>query len=357
MIDPAAPVPGRIFISYRREETAYPAGWLYDRLADRYGGQVFKDVDSIELGDDFVEVITRAVGSCDVLLALVGEQWLTITNQDGRRRLDDPDDFVRLEIEAALTRNVRVVPILVDGARLPRADELPPSLARLVRRQALELSPARFDFDTSRLLRVLDRTLAEVRAAPDGAATMPSPAAAVPDAGATQAPASLGQRDLPEPSTIPIVPPADPAAPSELHEPPADNVSPPASHASPPASNASRIFEDDFSALGSGWRLTENGRGLYSNGAYRLAVPPSKDGSSPWTLPHNARSVYPQAPRSLAVAVDARSLSGAEGTGYGIVCRASENGTAYAFGISGDDSFVTIAKMVNQDPWVKILSE
>ncbi len=156
---------GRIFISYRREETAYPAGWLYDRLADRFGGgQVFKDVDSIQLGDDFVEVITSAVGSCDVLLALIGDQWLTITDEHGRRRLDDPDDFVRLEIEAALTRNVRVIPILVDGARMPRADELPGSLARLVRLQALELSPARFDFDTGRLLKVLDRTLAEVRA-------------------------------------------------------------------------------------------------------------------------------------------------------------------------------------------------
>ena len=173
MVESAAPSPGRIFISYRREETAYPAGWLYDRLADRYGGgQIFKDVDSIELGDDFVEVITSAVGSCDVLLALVGDQWLTITDADGRRRLDDPDDFVRLEIEAALTRNVRVIPILVDGARMPRAEELPPSLAGLVRRQALELSPTRFDFDTSRLLKVLDKTLAEVRTAHDTAAAV-----------------------------------------------------------------------------------------------------------------------------------------------------------------------------------------
>src|SRR6266545_5536726 len=164
----AGPIPaasGRIFISYRREETAYPAAWLFDRLAERFGGgQVFKDVDSIQLGDDFVEVITRAVGSCDVLLTLIGNEWLTITDEHGRRRLDDPDDFVRLEIEAALTRNVRVIPILVDGARMPRADELPGSLAKLVRRQALELSPARFDFDLGRLLKVLDRTLAEVRA-------------------------------------------------------------------------------------------------------------------------------------------------------------------------------------------------
>jgi hypothetical protein len=173
---------GRIFISYRREETAYPAGWLYDRLADRFGGrQVFKDVDSIQLGDDFVEVITRAVGSCDVLVALIGDQWLTITDAHGRRRLDDPDDFVRLEIEAALTRNVRVIPILVDGARMPRADELPDSLVKLVRRQALELSPARFEFDTSRLLKVLDLTLAEVRTAQDDPALEPAPAEKVPD--------------------------------------------------------------------------------------------------------------------------------------------------------------------------------
>ena len=157
-------VPGRIFMSYRREDTAFPAGWLYDRLASHFGrDQVFKDIDSIELGDDFIEVITTAVGSCDVLLALIGGRWLTITGQDGRRRLDNPDDLVRLEIEAALARSVRVIPILVDAAQMPRADELPPSLAKLTRRQALELSPNRFDTDTRRLLRVLDRTVAEAQ--------------------------------------------------------------------------------------------------------------------------------------------------------------------------------------------------
>jgi hypothetical protein len=173
MAESAAGSTGRIFISYRRDESAYPAGWLYDRLADHYdGGQVFKDVDSIKLGDDFVEVITRAVGSCDVLLALIGEQWLTITDAQGRRRLDDSNDFVRLEIEAALARNVRIIPILVDGARMPTTEELPDSLARLARRQALELSPSRFDFDTGRLLRVLDTTLAEVRTAHDNASAI-----------------------------------------------------------------------------------------------------------------------------------------------------------------------------------------
>ena len=102
-------------------------------------------------------MITSAVESCDVLLALIGEDWLSISDAHGRRRLDDPDDFVRLEIEAALARNVRVIPILVGDATMPRAEELPHSLARLARRQALEFSPVRFDFDTSRLLKVLGR--------------------------------------------------------------------------------------------------------------------------------------------------------------------------------------------------------
>ncbi len=172
---------GRIFISYRREETGYAAGWLYDRLTDRFGGgQVFKDVDSIQPGDDFIEVITRAVGACDVLVALIGDRWLTITDEHGHRRLDDDADFVRLEIEAALTRHVRVIPILVDGAQMPTADELPRSLVPLMRRQALELSPTRFEFDTNRLLKVLDSTLAEVRTAQRGAVQDVGPATATP---------------------------------------------------------------------------------------------------------------------------------------------------------------------------------
>ena len=167
MVESEAPSRGGIFINYRHQETAVWAGWLYDRLAARYAGQVFKDVDSIKLGDDFVEVITAAVGSCDVLLALIGNQWITVTDDDGRRRLDDPDDYVRVEIEAALKRNVRVIPILVGGATMPHAEELPPSLAKLVRRHALELSPERFDYDTDRLLKVLGRDSSRGAKAPN----------------------------------------------------------------------------------------------------------------------------------------------------------------------------------------------
>jgi hypothetical protein len=153
---------GRIFISYRRAEAAadYSASWVYERLVARFGrDRVFKDVYSIEPGDDFGETIAKAVGSSEVLLAFIGPQWATITDETGRRRLDRPDDFVRLEIEAALQRDVRVIPILVGGASMPRPAQLPPSLSKLASRQALELSPARFEFDTARLLQTLESPL------------------------------------------------------------------------------------------------------------------------------------------------------------------------------------------------------
>jgi glycerophosphoryl diester phosphodiesterase len=179
MTDSASEATGRIFISYRRQDSAYPAGWLYDRLAERFGPeQIFKDVDSIELGDDFVETITNAVGSCDILLALIGQEWLDVAGSDGSRRLDDPDDFVRLEIEAALERKVLLIPILVEGALMPLADQLPPSIAPMVRRQALELSPNRFRADTERLLDVMERTLADIHDEQPGETPVEVPATA-----------------------------------------------------------------------------------------------------------------------------------------------------------------------------------
>lgn len=237
---------GRIFICYRREETAYSAGWLVDRLADRFGGQIFKDVDSIEPGDDWVEVITTVVGSCDVLLALIGDRWLTITDEDGRRRLDDPDDFVLLEIEAALTRNVRVIPILVEGARMPRAVELPASLAGLARRQALVLSPA--NFDTSRLVQVLDKTLAEVRIAQEDAAAI-SAAGEAPDRGATEV-SEAPARGPDVSSPMSSVPPATPATdPEVLRETPrASDPGPRMGGVGPPPDQDQQQAPDDAAA-------------------------------------------------------------------------------------------------------------
>jgi outer membrane protein assembly factor BamD (BamD/ComL family) len=154
-------LPGRIFISYRRQETAWPARQLYDVLVEHFPAeQVFKDVDNIDPGEDFVERITAAVGLCDVLLALIGPQWLTMADENGQRRLDNPEDYVRLEIETALTRKIRVIPILVDEARIPRANELPGTLAPLVRRNAVEINP--ITFDTKRLIATVQKTLAEL---------------------------------------------------------------------------------------------------------------------------------------------------------------------------------------------------
>jgi glycerophosphoryl diester phosphodiesterase len=165
---------GRVFISYRRQETAWPARELYDVLVAELGpDRVFKDVDNIEPGDDFVERIQSAVGSCQVLLALIGPQWLTITDARGERRLDDPQDFVRLEVETALNRDdVRVIPILVDNAKMPTAQELPAGLAALTRRQAVEINPV--SFDTRRLLKVLNDTLSDIRREPTEPSSVPA---------------------------------------------------------------------------------------------------------------------------------------------------------------------------------------
>ena len=168
----------RIFISYRRDETAYPASWLYDRLQGEFGGaQIFKDVDNIKPGDDFVDTITRAVGSCDVLLAVIGPHWTSALDKRGQRRIDDPGDFVRLEVETALSRNVRVIPLLVDHADMPDGSELPEPLAPLVRKHALALSPSNFVRDAEELVKVLRHALtpaATVFRAPEPTRAPPS---------------------------------------------------------------------------------------------------------------------------------------------------------------------------------------
>jgi len=106
-------MPG-IFISYRREDTAGHAGRLFDRLTQHFGkGRIFMDVSDIEPGTDFVEAIDKAVGSCDILIVVIGREWLTCADPGGHRRLDDPNDFIRLEAATALKRNIRVIPVLV----------------------------------------------------------------------------------------------------------------------------------------------------------------------------------------------------------------------------------------------------
>jgi alkylated DNA nucleotide flippase Atl1 len=187
------PTSGRIFLSYRREDTRYVVGRIGDRLMDHFGDErVFVDVDTIEPGLDFAEAIAAAVGSCEVLLAMIGDRWLDSTDRAGRRKLDDSNDLVRLEIQAALERKIRVIPVLVDGVAMPTPEELPPSLAGLARRQAFELSYSRFRDDARRLVGLLDRLLA---------APPPGPAAGSPQRQQPQA-AEERRRTTRERSTV-----------------------------------------------------------------------------------------------------------------------------------------------------------
>jgi ribose transport system substrate-binding protein len=156
---------GNIFINYRRDDASYPAGRLYDRLSAHFPkNQIFIDVDNLDPGIDFVEAIEQSVGSCDVLIAVIGKRWLISSEAEGSRRLDNPDDFVRLEIATALKRNIRVIPVLVDDASMPRANDLPDDLKSLVRRQAIPVSHDRFSADSERLIAALDRVFQKTAA-------------------------------------------------------------------------------------------------------------------------------------------------------------------------------------------------
>jgi hypothetical protein len=149
--------PFRIFINYRRSDSGGYAGRIYDALnAHADSWKVFMDIDTIDPGEDFTEVIDRSLETCDVVIAVIGRQWLQITDARGRRRLEHPDDFVRLELLAALDRTVRVIPALVQGAEMPSSEDLPDEMTKLARRNAFELSDARWHYDIGRLVEVLE---------------------------------------------------------------------------------------------------------------------------------------------------------------------------------------------------------
>ncbi|HKG03536.1 MAG TPA: toll/interleukin-1 receptor domain-containing protein [Conexibacter sp.] len=154
-----------VFISYRREGTAMHAGRLYDAMAARFGEHnVFMDLEMAP-GIDFVERITTAVGSCRALLVVIGPGWMG----DGGARIADPADFVRLEVETALrAADVTVIPVLVEGARMPAPEQLPAELRPLARRNAIELSDLRWRYDCQRLMTALDDLLGEQAGVPAG---------------------------------------------------------------------------------------------------------------------------------------------------------------------------------------------
>ncbi|MEM7428069.1 MAG: toll/interleukin-1 receptor domain-containing protein, partial [Pseudomonadota bacterium] len=133
---------GKIFISYRREEDEFYAHTLYRELLETFDKEdVFMDVDNIPIGHDFVKVLNDALAQSDIMLVVIGRRWLK-TKRGGKRRINDPEDFVRMEIEAALQRNIHVIPVIQREGTLPAPEDLPESLKPLARRQAAIVSPA-----------------------------------------------------------------------------------------------------------------------------------------------------------------------------------------------------------------------
>jgi TIR domain-containing protein len=146
-----------IFMSYRRSDTAGHGGRLADSLRAHYGqGSLFMDVDTIRPGNDFITEIQHAVSRCDVLLVLIGHQWTTSSNSAGQRRLDDPEDYIRLEVMTGLESGLTVIPVLVEGAKMPTPRELPAALAGLARRSAIELTDERWRYDVGRLVQAIE---------------------------------------------------------------------------------------------------------------------------------------------------------------------------------------------------------
>jgi hypothetical protein len=365
-------VAGRIFVSYGRAETAPQAAWLCDRLAERFGRhQVVKDVDP------------AAAGSCDALLALIGRYWLTPAG---------PDDVVRREIESALAHGVPVIPVLVDGARMPAPGELPPSLAGLVQWPPLGLGAASPELDVSRLVQVLDQSIAQgmaqrqaTQAGPardqptvTGMAPSWTPPPAQPAPG-QPAPAQLASGQPPPGPTKPmpprrrlrprtiavaacgiaaaalvtfiLLPGGKPASSSSAagsqHE-SAPKVAAPASPAASATAAAAKVLvADDFSTSKAGWADDyHQAAGAYTGtGAYHLSVT-GANGLSELARPSSAGHGLSEAtPLNLDVSVDVRKLSGAaQGYGYGLALRGDGHGDVYAFLVM--DHAVAIQKWV-----------
>lgn len=180
----------KIFINYRREDSSAYAGRLYDRLASHFGrDHVFMDIDQIAPGEDFIEVIQEKLSSVQIAIVMIGKHWFEVTDDAGQRRLDNPDDFVRLEIAELLARKIRVIPVLVGGAIVPKSSQLPECLAPLVRRNAYEISDNRFHSDVDKLIQALEKIIgAQMPPQPTESPKIPDP----------QMPAPASQRNSSE---------------------------------------------------------------------------------------------------------------------------------------------------------------
>jgi hypothetical protein len=363
-------VAGRIFISYRHADTAQAASWLFNRLTQYFGQQqVVKDVDPAPYGGNLTQAITAAVASCDAFVLLIGPHWMAVTGEG----LHDPDDYVRVALESAMTRGVLIIPVTIDGARVPVNGELPPSLASLAGQASFEVTMRNFDADTGGLLRVLDQGIAERQATQLGPApglsTVPGPPAArTPEPG----PLPFSTKPLPPRrrfgtraivlSVAGVVAVAAAAffvfmTPGGHSTPSASGASASASSAAPSpvsshrgsaspkaAASANVIVADDFSTEKTGWTDDAHAAaGTYTGGAYRLSVT-GANGVSELARPMNAtHGLGDVTPLDLSATVDVHKLSGAaQGYGYGIAIRSDGGGNVYAFLI--EDHAVAIQK-------------
>jgi hypothetical protein len=156
---------GQIFISYRREESRWVARSLHSRLCRDFDQEkMFIDVDTVPLGDDFVKVIETTVPKCDILIAIIGPNWVSARDGEGVRKIDKAHDFMRLEIVTAFEAGIWVVPVLVDGATMPGPDDLPESLKPLARRNSLPITETSFVGDCNRLVSEIQRVLEQAAA-------------------------------------------------------------------------------------------------------------------------------------------------------------------------------------------------
>lgn len=163
-----------IFVSYRRQDTQSATGRLCDKLQAHFSvDQVFHDIESIEAGSDFAATIASTIAASSVVLVMIGRHWIDVTSDDGRSRLFDPGDYVRLEIATALQRDIPVIPVLVEGAAMPAASALPEPIAALATRQAHEITEQRWQYDSDLLVRQIERFVpAEVTPTAESASTL-----------------------------------------------------------------------------------------------------------------------------------------------------------------------------------------
>ncbi len=363
---------GRVFISYRRADTAQAASWLFNRMTEHFGQQqVIKDVDPAPYGGNLAAAIGAAVGSCDVLVLMIGPHWMAVTGEG----LHDPNDYVRLAMEAALARGILVVPVTIDGARMPMHGELPPSLAGMAGQPAFAISMSNFDAESGQLLRILDQSIAERQAtqlAPSpGAGTFPGPRAAP-----TPVPAPLPYSTKPMPprrrfGTRAIVLSAAgvvviAAAAFFVFQTPGGHRAPPASASSSASAASSQrgstapkatssassagtgagtvILTDDFSSQASGWTDdAHQAAGAYTGSTYRLSVT-GANGVSEIARPMSAgHGLAEMTSLNLSASVDVHKLSGApQGYGLGLAIRSNGGGDVYAFLV--EDHAVAIQK-------------